>query len=303
MQKAVITGITGFVGSALARRLLSDGVKVYGVGRKSNILTELNAFGDFVPVQASFSMYGRLHEMIDETGFDMFWHLAWQGTSTSTSAYNDYDIQVVNIQAACDAAVLARRLNCKCVAACGSYYQYCRTGESLLAAWNPSIYGICKQSGSDLFKAIANKNDMPCRNLIFPNIIGVGDKPNAAVLFFIKRLLEDEPLNLISGEHPDDWIDIKDLVEGIISAAIDGKDNVDYYIGHRKISTFKEKLLEMKAILGSSSDLMFGTYPETHRVDYSKIDTEALHRDTGFEPKISFAKSVQDTAEWLRKRM
>ncbi|MDR1245408.1 MAG: NAD-dependent epimerase/dehydratase family protein [Clostridiales Family XIII bacterium] len=35
MKKVVITGATGFIGGALAKRLLTTGVKVYGVGRNA----------------------------------------------------------------------------------------------------------------------------------------------------------------------------------------------------------------------------------------------------------------------------
>jgi nucleoside-diphosphate-sugar epimerase len=299
MKKVIITGATGFIGGALAKRLLSEGVKVYGVGRNAERLDEPKRLGDFVPIVADFVQYDKLHEMIDERGFDMFWHFAWRGTSAKE--YNDYNIQLDNIKAACAAATAAAALNCnRCDY--GSSYQQSNVNIAKDLAFNPVLYGAVKRCAADLFKAIAYKNSTPCNNIIFPNTFGPGDKANTAIAFFIKELLAGRPLNLISGVHRDDWMFIDDLVDGIVHAAGAPKQYADYYIGHREITTFREKLLTMKSVLNSDSELNFGTYPETYYVDYSAFDLDALYNDTGFEAKTDFAESIRKTANWLKAR-
>lgn len=295
IKKALVTGATGFIGQALSRLLLAGGAKVYGVGRNRALLEQLRGAGDFVPVEADFADYGRLDELAGDAGFDMFWHLAWQGTSTSASAYGVPAIQVENVRAACDAALAAARMGARACAIAGSFYQFCRAG----ACVNPAVYGACKQGAAELFKSVAHAAGMPCQCVIFPNVFGAGDKPAASVRFFAKKMLAGEPLNLVEGGHTDDWIDVEDLAEGMLAAAARGSDYADYYVGHRNPGTFREKLIAMKGIIGSESELLFGTYPESYRVDFSLIDTEALWRDTGWEPRISFERSVRCLAEWL----
>jgi nucleoside-diphosphate-sugar epimerase len=297
MKKVVITGATGFIGGALAKRLLADGVKVYGVGRNKEKLDELKEHGDFVPVIADFEQYAELPEMIGERGFDMFWHLAWRGTSTKD--YNDYNVQSGNVKAVCAAATAAAALNCSCSSISSSYQQYdVNIAEDI--AFNPVMYGVIKKCAADAFRVISYKNNIPCNNIIFPNTFGPGDKANTAIGFFIKELLANRPLDLISGVHEDDWMLIDDLVDGIVHAAKTPKRYVDYYIGHRKITSFKEKLLMMKSVLNSKSKLNFGTYPEEYYVDYNAFDLDALYNDTGFEAKIDFAESIIKTADWLK---
>jgi nucleoside-diphosphate-sugar epimerase len=301
MKKVIITGATGFIGGALARRLLTNGVTVYGVGRNTEKLEALKEFGNFIPVAANFVDYGKLHDIIKERGFDMFYHLAWDGTSTST--YNDYNVQIVNIKAGCDAVSSAVFLQCSSSSSSSSYQQ----GNVSIAAgdkrdvFNPVIYGITKKCSAEMFKAIAYKHKIPCVNLIFPNTYGPGDKLNTAIVFFIKKLLSHESLNLISGIYPDDWMFAEDLVNGIVSASQSSKEYGNYYIGHRNITTFKDKLLEMKRILNSNSELHFGAYPENYYVDYSSFDLDALYNDTGWEAKTSFSESILKTAEWIEK--
>jgi nucleoside-diphosphate-sugar epimerase len=300
MKKVIIIGATGFIGSALAKRLLAEGVKVYGVGRNVEKLDELKVYGDFIPIAADFEQYDRLHEMINERGFDIFWHLAWRGTSASDREYTDYNIQLDNVKAACAAATAAAALSCKQCSICGSNYQQSNLNIIENLDFNPVPYGIVKRCAVDLFKAIAYKNNIPCNNIIFPNTFGPDDKANTAIIFFIRKMLSDAPLNLISGVHRDDWMFIDDLIDGIIQAARSSKKYTDYYIGHREITTFREKLLTMKSVLRSNSELNFGTYPETYYVDYSAFDLDALYNETGFECKADFKESIQKTANWVK---
>jgi nucleoside-diphosphate-sugar epimerase len=230
----------------------------------------------------------------------MFWHLAWHGASASDDkTYSDYTIQSDNIKAAGAAATAAAKLHCKHSCDIGSNYQQANVTRSEDTAFNPVLYGVVKKCAADLFKAISYKNNVPCGNVIFPNTFGPGDKTNTAIVFFIKALLSGRPLNLISGVYQDDWMFIDDLVDGMLHAARTSRKYVDYYVGHQNITTFKEKLLTMKSVLHSNSELNFGTYPEPYYVDYTAFDLDALYNDTGFEAKTDLAESILKTAEWL----
>ncbi|MCL2216618.1 MAG: NAD(P)-dependent oxidoreductase [Defluviitaleaceae bacterium] len=300
MTKVIITGVTGFIGRGLAKRLLQSGTKVYGVGREQKKLDEMTAWGDFVPVIADFEDYSQLHKLISDRDFDMLCHLAWQGTTSTTADYKDYNIQIKNIQASCDAAMAAANLQCKGCACSSSYQQGSIKINSDDRTTNPILYGTAKKCASDMFMALAYKHKISCKNLILPNIYGIDDKLNTAIVFFIKQMLADEAINLISGVHQDDWVYIDDLIDGILCAVTSEKKYADYYIGRRNITTFKDKLVKMKSILNSKSELLFGTYSENYRVDYSQFDLGALFHDTGYEPKTDFTKSIIETAGWIK---
>jgi nucleoside-diphosphate-sugar epimerase len=305
MKKVIITGASGFIGGALAKRLLSEGARVYGVGRNRGKLEALRQYGDFVPVAADFADYGRLHEMIADRGFDMFYHLAWNGTSASDVVYNDYTVHILNIKASCDVINSITSLQCEKCSSNSSSYQYSSRNITSIDkddAFNPVIYGITKKCAVEMFKAMAYKNNLPCTNLIFPNTYGPGDKPNTAIVFFIRKLLLNEPLDLISGIYLDDWMYIGDLVDGILGASRSRKTYGDYYIGHRSITSFKDKLLEMKEVLNSNSELRFGTYPENYYVNYRSFDLDALYNDTGWETKTGFRETILKTAEWIKEQ-
>jgi nucleoside-diphosphate-sugar epimerase len=304
MKKVIITGVTGFIGSALAKKLLSQGVKVFGVGQVGIDKTKLNAlkqYENFIPFEADFEQYDKLHEIINDRDFDMFWHFAWNGTSASAPTYNDYNIQIQNIKATCDAAHSAVKLKCKKTSSSSSYQQCNVSISESDILFNPVTYGIVKKCSTELFMSIAYKHRISCANVVFPNIYGYGDKPDTAIVYFIKRMLSDEPIDLISGKYKDDWIYIDDLIDGIIYSAKVKKQYAEYYIGHRKITTFKEKLIAMKSILSSKSELRFGAYPENYYVDYDRFDLDALRCDTGWEAKTNFTDGILKATEWVKK--
>jgi nucleoside-diphosphate-sugar epimerase len=117
---------------------------------------------------------------------------------------------------------------------------------------------------------------------------------------FIRALAADKHLRLVKGDYKNDWMFIDDAVAGIVSVGCSKSSFTDYYIGHREISTFKDKLLEMKEALNSNSELLFGEYPENTHIDYSMFDVNKLYNDTGFECKADFKESIIKTANWLK---
>ena len=111
IQKVVITGVTGFFGSALAKELLIRDVAVYGVGRNRTKLNELCKYGNFIPVESELSDYNKLPDLIKDPEIDVFYHMAWAGGFTT--AIRDYSLQLKNAAWAGDALVAAKEIGAK----------------------------------------------------------------------------------------------------------------------------------------------------------------------------------------------
>ena len=122
MKKVIITGATGFIGGALAKKLMSQGVTVYGVDINKDKLENMKQYGDFVPIIADFSRYHELDVLIGGEGYDAFFHFAWQGVFGN--AFKDYELQLNNAKYACDAIMIAKKLNCKKFIMAGTYNEY-----------------------------------------------------------------------------------------------------------------------------------------------------------------------------------
>ena len=64
-MKYIVTGATGFIGCALATKLLEDGHVVYCIDINiDNLYKKFSKYKSFVPIIADFSKYKSLHKFI-----------------------------------------------------------------------------------------------------------------------------------------------------------------------------------------------------------------------------------------------
>ena len=122
MKSVVVTGASGFLGGALALKLLKRGVQVYGVGATDEGFQRFAGFENFVPVVAEFGDYSKLLELISGRDFDVFYHFAWQGVFGE--AFKDYALQLQNARYACEALMQAKQLGCKKFVLAGTYNEF-----------------------------------------------------------------------------------------------------------------------------------------------------------------------------------
>lgn len=297
MKKAVVTGAGGFIGRALVHRLVELGYQVYAVIFSENDKERFPNDGTIVPVIGDLLAYEKIEEQI-QSPVDYVYHLAWKGISSAD--YKDIDVQKDNFFISINTCKLALALESKKFIFAGSNQEYLldiNTIDEKEAC--SSIYGICKFSCRKICSVLA-KNKMQFNATAFTNVFGVGDKSRRTANFFISKLLKDEDLDLVEGNHLYDWIYIDDAVNGLIAVGEKGVNNQQYYIGNRHLRTFKEIIENVKDILSSQSNLNFGKYQDTSYTDYSRFDLNALHRDTGFECKSNFEESILTTAEWVK---
>ncbi|MEG1243956.1 MAG: NAD(P)-dependent oxidoreductase [Oscillospiraceae bacterium] len=297
MKTAVITGATGFIGTALSKELLKTGFKVYGIGRNEQKLSELTSCGDFTPIPLDFSQYSNLSAILKNIHIDCFYHLAWLAGGTYSS---DIDVQLANIKASCDVMNIACELDVKQFIMAGSYYEFKLSppvADNTVKKYD-SIFGISKTCASEVCRNLAFQYGIPYVSVYIPKIFGPGDKPSSAPVKIVKSLIANAPVNLIYGEHLDDWVYIDDLVRGLISVAACKSGR--YYIGNRNWKLFRNIMKEMKDILNSSSQLLFGEYQDLSFIDYSKMELDALYNATGFECMSDFSDSVLRLAEWIK---
>lgn len=297
MKKIIITGATGFIGGALAKKLLSEGNIVYGIDINADKLDEMKQYGSFVPIVADFSMYDRLEELINDRTFDLCIHTAWKGMIGGKDLY-DHILQNESVKASCRLCEACATIGVKRFIFCGSSYQEMVSKDLLLPT---NYYGIAKKFAASYCLAISAREGMECNIAILTNTYGPGDRSQKAVNTFIRKLLAQEPLDLIDGYNRNDWCYIDDTVAGILATAESRQSYKEYYIGHVDISRFRDKLIQMKEVLGSNSELRFGKFIDNTFVDYDRINLSALENDTGFKCETDFKKSILLTAEWIKK--
>ena len=295
MKTAIVTGAGGFIGGALTKELLQREYKVYGID--INPIYSFKGCPSFVPICADLRK-DNLAELIGET-VDYIFNLALIGSMKSPDLYNT-ELQIENIAAA------VRSFE-QLLPVCGKYVFISSTYEFQRDKGNKGlplcIYGIAKRAAADMCASLAYRNGVEFVKVILTNTFGVGDRSGKAVNTIVRTMLDNRRLRLVEGTNKNDWVYIDDTVNGLIAAAEKGSSFKEYYVGHREITTFKEKIIAMRDLLCPSMELHFGSMPENTYTDYSAIDLDALYRDTGFECQADFRESILKTAEWVKNNL
>lgn len=303
MNKVVITGAGGFIGSALTKRLLKDNISVIGIDVSREALSQFESYNNFKPVIADFSKYNQLHELVNESDIDVFYHFAWQGVFGS--AFKDYKMQLDNAKYACEAFEEAVKLNAQKFVFAGTMNEYemdTYIGKDEFSPRYTYIYSAVKQVSEAICKTLShNSKTQFCAGRI-AMAYGENNKSRMLPNVVMKNLIEGLPSKLITGNNLYDMVYIDDIVEAFVAIGKAGKNMRSYYIGHRKIKTFREIIMEIANIINPEGVLLFGEYPdEESGIDYARINLEALYNDTGFECKTDFKESILKTAAWIKE--
>lgn len=304
MKTAIVTGAGGFIGGALTELLLKKGVVVYGVDISEKAVARHSGKTDFHPIIADFTKYDRLHELI-RADVDVFYHFAWQGVFGD--AFRDYRLQLANAASAGDAVTAAVRIGCKKFVFAGTYNELEVADHFDMNGRHPRwtcIYSSAKATAEIICKTIASNSGIGYGAGLTAMAYGERNRSMMLANVVLKQLVKGESPRLIKGDIPYDFIYVDDIARAFYAIGELGVHLRSYYVGHRRLRTFRELVSEIGRIVAPDVPLLFGAYPDDDSIrNYDKIDMDALYRDTGFECTADFKDSILRTAEWVKNNL
>lgn len=304
MKKVVITGVTGFFGSSLTRKLLSAGVKVIGVDIDTSKFDEFKGNPDFIAIIASFEEYDQLPEKIQDRDIDVFYHFAWAGGFTT--AIRDYKLQMSNAGYAGDALMAAYKLGVKKFVYANTYNQYEIIRFLEAETFEPRytcIYSTGKTAASLICRTLAYNLGIEYSAALIPMPYGENNYSKQLVNVVIENLNKGVSPKLIEGNNLYDLVYIQDIVDALIAIGEKGHNMREYYVGHRQLKTFKEWMIEIRDAIAPDVELKFGEYKDNQQIDYNKVDLDALYHDTGWECQYDLKEKIKSTSQWVKNNL
>lgn len=301
MKKVIVTGATGFIGSSLVTELLSRDIVVYGIGTDEKKFEKFDGCKNFYKIVADFEEYRSLPKVIKNIDIDVFYHLAWEGGFTS--AIRDYRLQMMNAGFAGDAVVAAKECGCEKFVYAGTYNEFEIRNFLSKEDFNPRytcIYSIGKTAADLICRTLCANLKMKYNTAYIPMPYGENNYSMQLMNVVLLNLINEISPKLVEGNNYYDIVYIDDIVDALLRIGEDGIDKRGYYIGHRKLKTFREWMEDIRDIVAPNVKLKFGEYIDRQDIDYNMIDLDGLYRDTGFVCKADFQKSIERTAEWVR---
>ena len=303
MKKVIVTGANGFIGSALCKELLENGIEVIAVVRneasKIECLTKNN---NFRILYCDLMNYDRLLEHVTERDIDVFYHFAWSGSSGDKRG--DYEIQIANIQSACNAMEVGSKLNCKRFVFDSSIMNF--EVEALmkteLVPPISTLYSSAKLASDYMLKALSGFYGIEYISALISNVYGPGENSSRLISSSLKKMLKGHTCEFTHGNQMYDFIYIQDAVRCLKLIGEKGKSNKMYYVGSTNPRPLKEFLLEMKDEVDANLEIGLGKIPYSGiSLTYNEFDIHEVENDIGFKSTISFKEGIKLTIDWMRR--
>ena len=256
-------------------------------------------------------MYNNLSDMnaltkkIDERDFDVFFHLAWSGSTGPERS--DYKLQLKNVEYTLDAVNVAAKLGCKKFVGAGTLAEYDCNSYIPLDGSTPNAvtcYGTAKIACHYMSKAECNRLGIEHTWAYLSNTYGIGNRTQNFVNFALKTMITGKPANFTPGEQPYDFVYVSDTAKGLYCIGEQGKNNHDYYIGSNKATKLKEFIYKIRDAVDTNIQLNLGAVPFNGvELPESVFDCTKLIKHTGYSPSVSFDDGIKTTVEWLKNEI
>ncbi len=249
----LLTGGSGFLGSALAKALQAEGHQVYLLLRPSSLLRRLERIEHLFKVRRCENST-QISQAIEEATPEFVIH-----TACSYGRGNQTDFEVLDANLVYGARVL------QSLAETGAPVNFLNVGTPLPS--NVSVYALSKKNFAKWGQTVAQKPKSKIRFLnILPQLIyGEGDSPTKFTTKVIHACQSQQTeFGMTQGFQRRDWIYIDDVVDAFLAILQNANqfgvaDEVE--VGSGVTLTIREFAETVKKLTRSKTKLLFGKIP------------------------------------------
>lgn len=299
MKRAILTGATGAVGSALIKELINNDIEVLVLCREGSV-RNCNIPSHPLVMQ-EYCDLSQLSNIQNETGkeWDVFYHFAWKGTTGASR--NDMYLQNQNVQYALDAVGVAKRFGCNTFIGAGSQAEYGRV-EGVLRPDTPVFpeigYGIGKLCAGQMTREYAHQLGLKHIWVRILSIYGPNDGKQSMVMSTIAKLQAGETPQFTKGEQLWDYLYSGDAADAFRLLGEKGHDGKIYVLGSGSAHPLAEYIKEIRDVVNPNAEIALGViHYSPKQVMHLEADIQDINNDTGWIPTTQYKTGIKKIIE------
>lgn len=313
MRKAVVTGVAGFIGSTLTRRLLNENsydsvlgidsfTDYYDASLKQRNVKSLQEFSNFRLVRGDINAID-LRGLLE--GSTHIFHLAGQpGVRDSWGkqfrVYIDDNMRATQmlLEAARDLESLEKFVYSSSSSIYGDAETY-PTSESALPQPR-SPYGVSKLAAEHLAHVYARNFEVPTVSLRYFTVFGPNQRPDMAFTRFLRAIRDDYAISVYGdGEQIRDFTYVDDVVEAnMLSATKITEPGAIFNVSGGSSVSVNQVLATIAHIAGKTPTVQYGS-TVSGDVRRTGGDSSAARAVLGWEPKVALEDGIRRQWEWI----
>lgn len=306
MNKYLVTGATGFIGSNLVRSLVKRGHKVSIITRNKKLNWRLSDLTSDLEIYQSDLLSSKIDNVIRKAKPDFVFHLAAYGVMA-----NELDLKrmvEVNINGTINLINALKKIDFKLLVNVGSAVEYGVKKKKIREddVLEPiNDYGATKAAATLICQKEGIKNSFPVVTLRPFTPFGYFEDRTRLIPSVILSALNNEPIKVSVPTSVRDFIFIEDIIDAfrlVTKKKIKFGDIIN--IGSGKQHSVGDVVKEVIKLSDTKSKVEWGAVrTQTRFIEPEKLeaDIEKAYRILRWKPKHSFEESLIKTIDWFYK--
>jgi nucleoside-diphosphate-sugar epimerase len=312
MKQAIVTGSTGFIGASFVQYLLSQGVEVLALGRKEAALVGKARWAKLEGakyLKLDMDLIELLPDYLLGAGWSVgqdciFFNLAWGGDN----GLSDLNVaaQMRNVTHSVASLETSSKIGCSRFIQVGTMEEaftrkYLDLDHHKHSYYNRHvIYSVAKMAAKQALEIKASQLGLDFIYVLHSHVMGPDDDKDSFLQVTLLKLIRGDELIFSTGEQIFDVISLEDCAIGYFSICQNGIPGKEYWVGSGDPRRLRDYVERMYALFASGKEMQFGKLPYNDIVLEKEVFSIAdLTQDTGFQPTMTYEKTVNELHKYL----
>ena len=304
--KVLVTGVSGFIGSHLARRLVEEGAEVHGLVRNSSNLWRIQDLKNKIGFHyADLTDLKSVNQVVQQIRPQKVFHLAARVDVSRSFAVMDEMVEV-NVKGTLNLLRATAETGCDCFVNTGTCEEYGDNPTPFREEQTPnpvSPYSASKVATTMFCQMLHKTMGLPVVTLRPFLTYGPWQESNMLIPSLVKKVIKGETFEMTEGKQTREFNYVTDIVDGFIKASITpGAIGEIINIGNGLEYRIRDVVDMVLKLMNSQTKPKFGALSyRPGETWHFYCDNTKAREILGWKPGVNLEDGLKMTIDWFQK--